>query len=320
MILTVVTLPLAVAREAWAAVWRFLDGHYPIVDLPHELIWLEGFAPFTWMGRAFAAPPTYDALISLSIGLLIPLAVGLASLQLFVPMRHRIRVATGCQPMLLRNSHAGYQQFIDEHAPRGKRKRISLYSIPLDGIVAFALSAPFNRHAIVISDGLMRIAPTHVLEWVLAHELAHIRYRDTVSGSFWLLTMRSTHLFARLRVWLIVAMMRLLSFLPVLRLLTWPLALLIRLVILTGRIGSWLGRQVFLLFDRWASRQMEFHADRYAAQMLGSEAGIQLFQALQHGALEPTFNLFASHPSHERRIKALRALSTGNATPASVEL
>ena len=64
-------------------------------------------------------------------------------------------------------------------------------------------------------------------------------------------------------------------------------------------------RGLFLGIDRWVGRAMEYRADRVAATVVGAEPGIAVLSKL-HAGIEPSFGLFATHPTTKRRLKRLR--------------
>lgn len=187
----------------------------------------------------------------------------------------------------------------------GVRFKPSVWVVPATGLVAFAMSAPGGRRAIVLSSSLVERLPEEELLWVMAHELAHLDYGDTNSATIWLASYRGMHLFDRLKVHAFNAVLRLTDRLPGVRaLLMLPLMLFFETLITSARIGRWMSRQLFLLPDRWVSRHMEYRADAYAAALVGAKPGVSVLERL--GSIEPAFNgLFATHPSPSKRIEAL---------------
>lgn len=186
----------------------------------------------------------------------------------------------------------------------GVHKPVSLYLVRTSNPLAFAMGAPF-RGTVVLSAGLVNALDADELRWVMAHELAHIRYRDMMLGALWISSIRGLNVFERIKVAAINVMLKVLVFLrtPVflLRFLVW----LIEMVLSTISLGRWFARRLFLLADRWVSRRTEFRADKYAADSLGGEAGARALYQLG-GDAEPLFNgLFATHPKTSARIKRL---------------
>lgn len=200
--------------------------------------------------------------------------------------------------------HAFFREVVQQARPG---KPVSLFLIPGEGPVALAMGAPF-RGMVVLSEGMVRGLSAPELRWVIAHELAHIRHRDMLVGTVWISSIRGLRLFHRLKVMLVTAALRVLVEirLPGLALvLNWMLSVLLW----TLSCGRSIAVRWFLLFDRLASRLMEFRADRCAAQQQGIKPGVSVLLRLE-GDSEPLFNgLFATHPKISQRIEALQALA-----------
>lgn len=169
---------------------------------------------------------------------------------------------------------------------------------------AFALRVR-NASAIVLTGGLVRHLPPDALLWVLAHELGHIRHRDGHASAASLATLRTVLGAERIRVRatrLAAALLRLIPFPPVVILLEFLLLLVFRINAAGVRVTMW----IFQLGDRGFGRAAEYRADAYATQLCGAKAGELALSLLPHG-LEPTFNLFATHPTTRKRIEKIRA-------------
>lgn len=230
-------------------------------------------------------------------------------LNTLMPTRSLLASITGVPRKQLFRVHAdhnlhGLLRDVVKRAKPGKP--VSLYLIPEESPVALAVAAPL-RGMVVLSKGLVEGVSEGELQWVIAHELAHIRYRDMLTGTIWIASIRGLQFFQRLKVMLIRAALRVLVEvrLPgIAVVLGWGLS------VLGWALGC--GRSLairwFLLFDRFASRGMELRADRYATQLQGSAAGIEILSRLK-GDSEPLFNgLFATHPKVCHRIEAIQAL------------
>jgi len=311
---TVVMLPLWLYREAWSWLWWFLGGVIPEVPLPDDLAGIAAYPPLSWAGTPIPLPPESGWVLSTSLWILVPLVALLGLGHMAVTMNARLRSVCGQTGQRFEKDHP-HQVFVDSLARRYKVGRIELRRLPVGGVVAFILSSPWRRHTIMISDGIL-FQPTPVVQWVLAHEVAHARYGDTQSQSVWLLALRSIVLFDRLRHVAMNATLKLVQMLPVLTLLARPLLFLFRCLSQIGRVGRRVGFWIFVLFDRWASRRMEYRADRFAAEHVGTAPGITLFAHLV-GQFEPTFDLFATHPPAAKRRRALEDLCEGAAASAS---
>lgn len=307
-LVTVVMLPLWLFKEAWYRGGRLLGGRLPDFTLHPPLDSLASYPPFSWRGLPIPLPPGNDWVVSTSLTMITALMIILALLYALVSTNARIKAACGYKAKPVGDGHP-YQLYIDGLARANGLGRIELRFVPVGGIIAFVLSAPFRPHVVVVSNGVLDM-PQPMARWVLAHEVAHVYHGDTQSSSLWLLAMRSIRLFDSLRHKIMNLIIRIIHALPILSLLTHPVFLVFRLLSWIGRLGRWVGNTLFLVFDRYASRKMEFRADRFAADIEGPGPGIELFQRLT-ADFEPSFNLFATHPSHKRRIKALGGNVTG---------
>lgn len=299
---TVVMLPLWLFREAWYRGGLFLGGRVPVVTLPEPLAGFASYPPFSWSGKPIPLPPGNDWVLSTSLTMIATLMVVLGLLHALVSTNARVKAACGYKAKPIGDGHP-YQLYLDGLARAKGLSPIELRYVPVNGIIAFVLSAPLRRHVVVVSNGVLEMPPP-MARWVLAHEVGHVFYGDTHSSSLWLLAMRSISLFDTLRHRVMNLIIRIIHALPILCLLTHPVFFLFRVLSWIGRLGRSAGNVLFLAFDRYASRRMEFRADRFASDIEGPGPGIELFHRLS-AAFEPTFNLFATHPSHKRRIKAL---------------
>ncbi len=186
----------------------------------------------------------------------------------------------------------------------GVKKPVSLYLVKTGGPLAFAMGAPF-RGTVVLSQGLVNgLAPDEV-RWVMAHELAHIRYRDMMLGALWISSMRGLNIFERIKVAVINLVLRILTMFRAPVLLMRLLVSAIKATLSVIGLGRWIALKMFTLVDRWVSRHTEFRADRFAADTQGGEPGARALHRLG-GDAEPLFNgLFATHPKISARIERL---------------
>lgn len=186
----------------------------------------------------------------------------------------------------------------------GVRKPVSLYLVRTGSPLAFAMGAPF-RGTVVLSQGLVNGLAQDEFRWVMAHELAHIRYRDMLLGALWISSMRGLNIFERIKVALINLVLRILAMLRAPRFVMQLLVSAINAALSVIGLGRWIALKFFLLVDRWVSRRTEFRADRFAADTMGGEPGARALQRLG-GDAEPLFNgLFAAHPKISARIERL---------------
>jgi heat shock protein HtpX len=186
----------------------------------------------------------------------------------------------------------------------GVKKPVSLYLVNTASPLAFAMGAPF-RGTVVLSQGLVNGLEPDEVRWVMAHELAHIRYRDMLLGALWISSIRGLNIFDRIKVFAINLILRILGLLRAPRFIMHILIGAIRLTLSTIRLGRWIAVRFFLLIDRWVSRTTEFRADKFAADKIGPEPGARALYRLG-GDAEPLFNgLFATHPKISARIQRL---------------
>lgn len=174
-----------------------------------------------------------------------------------------------------------------------------------DTPMAFAMSAPF-RSLIVMSSGMInRLTPIE-RQWVMAHEMSHVKHMDSLMATIWLASMKTLQIGRYFLVWLINLKLRLMVKLRV-----WPAIIRLvmgfwKLVLTLTNIGIGVGHRFFLVLDRWAARRIEFRADREAASHFGTRPGVDVLKKIG-GVGEPLFNgLFATHPPISERIVKIR--------------
>ena len=190
------------------------------------------------------------------------------------------------------------------------RSRIKYWLIPTDGLIAFAISIGFGRCSIVLSNGIIKHLDPDALSFVIAHEIAHIYYKDTASSGLWLAVQRSAITFIKLRFNAFRILVTILARLPISPALTIkPILFIRRLLLWSARLGLAVGRLIFKVTDRWVSRHMEYRADEFAGQLIGYNIGMRALSRLG-GDAEPLFNgLFATHPPISKRIERLRSFN-----------
>jgi heat shock protein HtpX len=197
----------------------------------------------------------------------------------------------------------------------------TVYRIPDDSLNAFATGRNPNHAAVAVTDGLLKALQDNELEGVLAHELAHIKHRDILTGTL-VATMVGTITFvARMAGWAMmfaggrrddrdsgggVAELLLILLAPI-------AAMLIQLAI---------------------SRSREYAADEGGAELCGNPLSLaQALRKLEKGALTipmdsaspasahlfivnplrggGVWRLFSTHPPIEERISRLEKLAIG---------
>jgi heat shock protein HtpX len=190
-----------------------------------------------------------------------------------------------------------------------------LYVSPEQQPNAFATGRGPKHAAVCVTEGLLKTLSWHEIRGVLAHELAHIRNRDILTGSVAAMIATTISFAANMAMW----------------------------GGLTGRRRSENGNPIIMLafailaplaasmIQMAISRSREFEADRSAARMLND--GEPLASALEklhgysqripssvpppqasHYIVNPLANrkvsfskLFATHPQVEERVAALRS-------------
>jgi Zn-dependent protease with chaperone function len=184
---------------------------------------------------------------------------------------------------------------------------VTLYAVETTSPVAFAMSAP-GQALIAVSIGLVRALTTQQLRWVIAHEMAHIRYRDSFPSAFYISAIGSVQ---RVVVLLFAVMNGIAKAMWKMRLpglLVSPVLLLMRVLATWTSFVLSAGKFCFLLADRFAIRKIEFRADAWASEIEGPRAGVETLELLK-GDAEPTYNgLMATHPRTQERIKRLFSL------------
>lgn len=308
---TVTFLPMWLVAEGWWYLGEWFSWRYPHLWLPDwaSLKPLRGYPPFSLGGYRIPYPPGDETLVKYTLFLMAGGMAIITALTVWLPLRYRIKAVCGHPGVRLPIHHA-YQQYVNTLGEKYNTGKIDVRSIPSTGINAFVLSTPSDRHVIVVSDGLFAQPPA-IVQWVLAHEVAHVRYGDTQSTSLWLTAFKSIRLLDSVRTSVMNVLLRFMAAIPLVRFLVWPVFLVFRAITTIGRIGQKLGSLVFLVVDRWVSRRMEYRADRFAVEHAGSESGLYFFQYLV-GAFEPTFNLLATHPNNVQRYEAILDMSEAN--------
>ncbi len=192
-----------------------------------------------------------------------------------------------------------------------------VYICPHDAPNAFATGRSPNKAAVAVTQGLLRLMNKEEVEGVIAHELAHIKNRDTLISCI-ASTLAGVLAFVAQWFWLIGGGRRegghpLLGFLTV----------------ILAAVGA-------AVIKAMISRTREFAADEVGAKIAGRASGLASALARLDGYSRPIplvqpnpaqnnlfiveplagggggmslMNLFATHPPTEQRIRALRALN-----------
>lgn len=193
-----------------------------------------------------------------------------------------------------------------------------IYVIPIDVANAFATGRSPTRAAIAVTDGLLELLPPDEIEAVLAHEISHIKHRDT------LIQMVATTIAGAVSI---LAEMLKQNSIPIRgkrHSRIHPVAVLITIVFAPFSAS---------LIKLAISRTREFAADAGAARLTGNPRALaSALQRLSGNAGKVTFSgnqayaplfivnsfsgkllkdLFSTHPSTDARVSTLLNLETG---------
>jgi len=198
----------------------------------------------------------------------------------------------------------GLHSTVERLAARAAVVKPRLYLIPDGHPRALSTGRGLHSSAVVLSAGLLGLATPAELEGVLAHEIAHVRHRDTLVQS--------------------------------------AVVVLAATLVELSRIGGWLQRLLLSVLGPIAaafvhllvSPKREYSADAVAAGLCESPHGLAdaLLRLEQAGGLvefraspatEPLYTinpfaeeglgaLFNTHPPLEERVRRLRALDHGS--------
>lgn len=201
-------------------------------------------------------------------------------------------------------------------AQRARLPMPRLYLIPTATPNAFATGRSPERAAVAVTEGLLRILDEEELEGVLAHELAHVKNRDTLTMTISATLAGAVVMLARMAMWLPVFGGRDQdgrgSGMPgmiILALLAPLAATLIQLAISRPRefqadeTGARITRKPWALANaleklEWASKRLPLEANPATAHLF-------IVNPLRGGGL---FSLFMTHPPIEARVARLRAM------------
>lgn len=184
----------------------------------------------------------------------------------------------------------------------------ALHYVPTRMLNAFAVGAD-RTAAVALTDGLLRVMSPRELAGILAHELSHVRYRDTQLMALGDVFSRMTAAISQIGQLLVLlslpAVLFGATFIPF-----WTLLLLVFAPV------------VSTLLQLALSRSREFNADLGAIELTGDPAGLaaalEKLERAQSGSIwrrifmpyrvqEPA--VLRTHPATEERIERLRQLA-----------
>lgn len=298
LIIHVVEWGLYGLEMAWN--WFYPDLRLIVEGLKIDPTWLPGG---DWVDY-----PDWRRTIEITIGVAALMSALPVISYIVLPLRTQVKSALGASTWAMTSrvkpGATLHDVFMSVKRDAGVHKPVSLYLVKTNAPLAFAMGAPF-RGTVVLSEGLVNgLAPDEVC-WVIAHELAHIRYRDMLLGALWISSIRGLNWFERLKIAVINLLIRTLAMLRAPGLLIRLLVSTVSLALSVLWLGRWVALKLFLLVDRWVSRRTEFRADKFAGKVIGGEPGARALHRLG-GDAEPLFNgLFATHPKISVRIERL---------------
>lgn len=197
-----------------------------------------------------------------------------------------------------------------------------VYVIPTETPNAFATGRSPNHAAVAVTDGILRILNRDELEGVLAHELSHIKHRDTLIMTVAATIAGAIAVLARIAYWsmwlggfgrdrggnplVFIALLISIIVLPI-------AAVLIQLAISRSREfladegGANISRKPLALASALAKLERTVH---FAPMEDANPATAHLFIVNPFGdTMSGIANLFRTHPPTEERIARLQALA-----------
>lgn len=300
------------------AVWDLVAGVHAIPDG----MWAFMTAPTPWSGQQapyieIGAPPELFELHLWSMGAGAATALLLLLGNWLVPLGTRIQSLTGNLAIQLDDGNPLVVNVVGPLARQMGVRVPSVWLVPSSDISAFAVGAP-GRGAVVLTAGAIHTLGQHVA-WVVAHELAHLKYGDSISRAFWISGMRAIRHAARARHLVVWGVSSIGMRLPVVRLLMLPISAFLILIAAVLRLAETGSRTMFKLIDRYIGRAMEYRADMAAADAVNAGSGIEVLMQVA-GHIESDFGgIFATHPPLVRRIERLRRMETERAKQSTGE-
>lgn len=200
----------------------------------------------------------------------------------------------------------------------------ALYIIETDQPNAFATGRSPDRAAVAVTRGLLRSLSREEVAAVIAHELAHIRNRDTLIMTITATFAGAISMLANFALFFggrrdgpmgIIGVIAMMIVAPL-------VAMLVQMAISRGReyeadrIGAEIcGNPMWLAAALERIQALAGRIDNHAAERNPGMAHMFIINPLHAHGYD---NLFATHPSTENRVAALQQLAQGRATPRHV--
>lgn len=278
---------LIIVLPVWGLIWIIWDAFLlPVVQL--ELIPV--------------APAFKSGLLPIIIAGIVIFSCYLCS-YLLIPSSWVVKrtILKGVEHIRIDKEHPIYQEVFE----MSKKLNISMPAIFVydGGINAFASSSLFSS-TIAISDETLKFFSTDEARWVVAHELTHLKYKDSLLNGLWISANASLLFFLNfynllIRIIFTGASISIMSY--------YTIVILLSPFILIGQISKYILKVsvlIFKIFDYILVRETEYRADQGASELESSSPGISVLSQLDSG-FEPLFDMFATHPSNKKRIVKL---------------
>ncbi len=212
-------------------------------------------------------------------------------------------------------------RLVEQLAERAKLPKPAVYIIDSDAPNAFATGRSPSKGAVAVTSGIMRLLNHDELAGVIAHELAHIKNRDTLISSVAATVAGAITMLADMATWAMIfggfggseeeeegglgELAGSLVFIIVA-----PLAaMLIQLAISRSREFSADATGARILGDSLplasALEKLERGADRHPLEVNPAASPLYIVNPLRGGGL---INLFRTHPATAERVARLRAM------------
>lgn len=212
-------------------------------------------------------------------------------------------------------------RLVEQLAERAKLPKPAVYLIDSDAPNAFATGRSPSKSAVAVTSGIMRLLNRAELAGVIAHELAHIKNRDTLISSVAATIAGAITMLADMATWAMIfggfggsedeeegGLSELAGSLVFI--IVAPLAaMLIQLAISRSREFSADATGARILGDSLplasALEKLELGVDRHPMEVNPATSPLYIVNPLRGGGL---VNLFRTHPATAERVARLRAM------------